>query len=304
MEVYQLRAFVEVAADMHVGRAAARLHMAQPTLSRQIAALERDLGVPLFSRARRRIALTPAGEIFLGKAREILGQLDVAAEDARRAARGEIGTLRLGFVQSATYAAVPRLVGRFRAVCPEVRLEAGFMTTMRQIPALQAGLLDVGLLRPQQPANAYSGLHTRVISRDAMVAVLPARHPLAVKRRISLAELAGEAFVVYHREEGSTGYEAIIDHCRGAGFTPRIVQEAGDAQTIVALVGANLGVSLMLGPTPNVDPGLVTYRPLSDRIPTWDMALAWSVDNRSATLERFLAIATELTAGGAQVGSS
>ena len=294
MEIEQLRSFVAVADEMHVGRAAERLHLAQPTLSRQVAALEREIGVQLFSRARRRLRLTSAGEVFLLSARDLLRRADLATQEAQRAARGEVGVLRMAFVQSATYETFPRLAGAFRSACPDVRLEASFMTTLQQIPALHSGTLDVGLLRPQQPAIADTRLQTRVVSKDHLVAVLPRSHRLAERTHVQLADLADDAFVLYPNERGATGHDAIIDACVQAGFTPRIVQEAQDAQTIGALVAANLGVSLLLTPTPPIDPGLVVYRPLADPVPSWDMALAWSAENGSAVLARFLAVATDL----------
>jgi DNA-binding transcriptional LysR family regulator len=294
VEIEQLRLFVVVAGEMHVGRAAQRLHLAQPTLSRQIAALERDLGVELFSRARRRLRLTTAGEVFLEHARALLQHADLATREAQRASRGEIGTLRMGFVQSATYGTFPRLASAFRSACPDVRLEATSMTTLQQLPALHSGALDVGLLRPQQPAIVDTSVCTRVVSRDRLVAVLPQSHPLASGRRVELAALAGDAFVLYPNERGATGHGIIVDACVRAGFSPHTVQEARDAQTVVALVAAGLGVSLLLTPTPPIDPALVVYRPLADPMPTWDMALAWSADNTSTVLARFLAVAADV----------
>ncbi|HEY8456757.1 MAG TPA: LysR family transcriptional regulator [Actinopolymorphaceae bacterium] len=294
MELDQLRAFLAVADGMHMGRAAKRLHLAQPTLSRQIAALERELGVRLFSRARRRLSLTSAGQVFLDEAREILRRVDNARRDAVRAARGEIGTLRLGFVQSATYEVMPRLVRRFRTECPDVHLEISFMTTLQQLEALQSGALDAGLLRPQQPAGTpidRLGLEVVVLERNSMVVALPAAHPLAARDEVALADLADQPFVLYTKEPGSTGYDLILDHCRRAGFTPDVVQHAKDAPTIVALVAAGLGVSLLIGPPPPIDPALVVYRPPRDALPTWDLGLAWAPENPSAALTRFLAIA-------------
>lgn len=296
MELYQLRAFAAVAEDLHVGRAASRLHLAQPTLSRQIAALERDLGVELFSRTRRRLQLTTAGEVFLTHTREILHRSDTARMDARRAARGELGTLRIGFVQSATYDVLPRLVGRFRSAFPDVRVDASFMTTLEQLPALRNGQLDVGLLRPQQPVDTtgsfgIAGLELRVLGYDPMLAALPASHPLAGASEVALSALADYPFVLYTKETGSTGYDLILDACQQAGFTPDIVQHAMDAPTIVSLVAAGLGVSVLISPTPPIDPALVVYKPLSDDLPTWEMALAWSPENPSAALARFRRLA-------------
>jgi DNA-binding transcriptional LysR family regulator len=302
MELYQLRSFAAVAEDLHVGRAAARLHLAQPTLSRQIASLERDLGVELFTRAHRRMRLTTAGEVFLAHAREILRRSDSARRDARRAAQGELGTLRLGFVQSATYDQLPRLVRRFRSAFPDVHVEATFMTTLQQIVALRNGQLDAGLLRPQQPADTtgtagIAGLELLSLAHDPMVAVVPAGHRLARNGNgspaISLAALADESFVLYTKESRSTGYDLILDACRQAGFTPNVVQHAMDAPTIVAMVAAGLGVSVLISPAPPIDPALVSYRPLRDELPTWELALAWMPGNPSAALARFRQLAAE-----------
>lgn len=270
----------------HVGRAATRLHLTQPTLSRQIAALERSLGVPLFDRTRRQLALTPAGEVFLAGARELVRRADELAAAAQRAHRGELGVLRVGFVQSATFAALPRLLSAFRAATPAVRVEVMAMTTLRQLDALADDRLDAGLLRP--PVNAPD-LRLRTLSRDALYAALPGGHPLARRRRVSLSDLRDESFILYERESGPSVHDTIVGHCRAAGFSPRIVQEAVDVQTIVALVAAHLGVSLLIAPTPHTDEAAVVYRPLAEDLPRWEMALAWSVHNTSPVLARLLA---------------
>lgn len=285
MELRQARAFVTTAEEGHVGRAALRLHITQPTLSRQIAALERSLGVPLFDRTRRQLALTPAGEVFLAGARELVRRADELAAAAQRAHRGELGVLRVGFVQSATFDALPRLLSTFRAAQPSVRVEVEAMTTLRQLDALADDRIDAGLLRP--PVNAPD-LRLRTLSHDALCAALPGGHRLASRRRVSLSDLADEDFVFYEREAGPAVHDTIVSHCRAVGFTPRIVQEAIDVQTIVALVAAKLGVSLLIAPTPHTDESAVVYRPLTDRLPTWEMALAWSVHNHSPVLARLL----------------
>jgi DNA-binding transcriptional LysR family regulator len=289
VELRHLRSFVVTADELHVGRAAARLHLTQPSLSRQIAALERDVGVPLFTRIRRRFGLTPAGEIFLTAARDIVRRADEAARDAQRAHRGELGTLRLRFVQSATFEALPRLLAAFRAAHPEVILDVETMTTIRQLAALRAGHIDVGLLRP--PISEPT-LTTRVISRDPLVAALPAGHSLTRRRRLALADLADEPFVLYTRASGPSVHDVIIGHCVAAGFSPRIVQEAADVQTIVSLVAAGLGVSLLIAPTPPTAEQAVAYRPLSDDLPPWELALAWPTENQTPVLARFLELAT------------
>jgi DNA-binding transcriptional LysR family regulator len=294
----QLHALLTVADELHVGRAAERLGVTQPALSRQIAAIEKDLGVPIFSRAGRRFVLTPAGEIVVAGAREILHRGDEVVGEARRVHAGEAGSLRLGFVQSATYEAVPRLVSAFRGAYPDVVVRARAMTTLEQGDALLSGHLDVGLLRP---VPTLHGLTTRVISRDALVAVLPATHRLAALQRVPLAALADEPFVFFIRDSGPVLHDTIIGYCRAAGFNPRIVQEA-QVPTIPALVAASLGVSLLISPVPPYDPGRVVYRSIEDDLPLWEMALAWSPSNRSPTLARFLAAAG--SAGPAMNGTA
>ena len=264
--------------------------MGQPTLSRQIVALERAVGVPLFTRVRRRFALTPAGEVFRDGAHEIVRRSDELERQVQQAHRGELGTLRIGFVQSATFEALPRLVRAFRVSNPNVELDARAMTTLEQVAALDDGRIDAGLLR--QPINDPM-LGTRVISTDPLVAALPAGHRLARKRSIPLAALADESFILYKRVEGPTVQDRIIGYCMSAGFTPRIVQEAIDVQTMVALVAAGLGVSLLIAPTPPTDAAVV-YRPLAEDFPPWEMALAWSVNNKSPALARFLHIANDV----------
>ncbi|MFB9237682.1 LysR family transcriptional regulator [Plantactinospora siamensis] len=290
----QLRALLMVADELHVGRAAERLGVTQPALSRQIAAIEKDLGMPLFSRVRRRFALTPAGEIVVAGARELLRRGDEVIREASRAHAGEVGSLRLGFVQSATYEVIPRLVSAFRAAHPDVVVNARAMTTLEQTEALRTGHLDAGLLRP---VAALPGLTTRVISRDPLVVALPATHRLAGQEQVPLAALADEPFLLYFRDSGPIVHDTIIGCCLAAGFSPRIVQEA-QLQTIPALVAAGLGISLLISPTPPHDPSQVVYRPIRDDLPLWDMALAWSAGNPSPTLARFLAVAQELSAPG------
>ena len=286
MELRQAHAFVTIVDEGHVGRAAQRLHVTQPTLSRQVAALERSLGVPLFDRSRRSLSLTPAGEAFASGARDLVRRADEVVATARRAHRGELGVLRIGFVQSATFEALPGLLGPFRTAWPSVRIEVTAMTTLRQLAALADDALDVGLLRP--PSVREPWLASRTLSHDPLLVALPGGHRLASRARVSLAELAEEPFVLYGRDSGPAVHDRIVGFCRDAGFSPRVVQEAVDVQTIVALVAAGLGVSLLIAPTPRTDESSVVYRPLVEELPPWEMSLAWSRENQSPVLARLL----------------
>jgi len=282
MELRQAHAFVTIVDEGHVGRAAERLHVTQPTLSRQIAALERAVGVPLFDRSRRSLALTPAGSVFAEGARDLVRRASALVESAQQAHRGELGVLRIGFVQSATFAALPSMVRAFRAAWPSVRVEVTAMTTLRQVAALADDSLDVGLLRPPVRGD----LSLRTLSRDPLVVALPGGHRLSRRRQVSLADLADESFVLYGRSSGPAVHDTIVGFCRDAGFSPRIVQEAVDVQTIVALVAANIGVSLLIAPTPRTES--VVFLPLAEDLPPWEMALAWSPGNQSPVLARLL----------------
>jgi DNA-binding transcriptional LysR family regulator len=165
------------------------------------------------------------------------------------------------------------------------------MTTLTQRAALRDGRIDAGLLRP---IAELAGLATRTISSDPLVAALPAGHPLADLTEVPLAALAGDPFVFYTRAASPSVHDAIVGHCVAAGFSPRIVQHAADVQTIVSLVAANMGVSLLIAPTPQSDGRTVVYRPLTDDLPDWELALAWSERNRSPVLMRLLETAVEL----------
>jgi DNA-binding transcriptional LysR family regulator len=290
----QLRALLTVADELHVGRAAERLGVTQPALSRQIAAIEKDIGVPIFARVGRRIVLTAAGETVVAGARDILRRGEEVIRDAHRVHAGKAGTLRLGFVQSATYDMVPRLVGAFRAAYPDVAVRARAMTTLEQSEALRGGHLDAGLLRP---VGALPGLSSKEVSRDPLVVALPADHRLAALERVDLAALADEPFLEFDRNSAPAVHDRILGCCLAAGFSPRVVQEA-QVQTIPALVAAGLGISLMIAPAPPYDPGRVVYRPIGDDLPPWEMALAWSAANRSPALARFLEVAADHLSGG------
>jgi DNA-binding transcriptional LysR family regulator len=291
MDLRLLRSFVVVADELHVHRAAAILHVAQPTLSRQVAALERSVGTALFTRDRRRMALTPAGELLRRGAVDLLQRSDELARDVERAGRGETGTLRLGFVQSATFEALPTLVRAFRAAYMDVVIDATTMTSLGQQDALASGQLDVGLLRPQDPP---AGVSCRVISRDPLLAVLPSDHDLAAGGQLALRDLADEPFVFYSRPEGPAVHDAIVACCRSAGFEPRVVQAARDVQTLAALVASGLGVSLVIAPPPPDHGGRVVYRHLDDDTPTWDLAIAWPDGNAAPALRNLLELAADI----------
>lgn len=261
MELRQLRYFVAVGEELHFRRAAARLHMSQPPLSQQIAALETELGCRLLERTRRRVQLTPAGEAFLRDARATLAELDVAAATARAIAAGQTGRLRIAFVGSALLSIVPAAVQRFRRARPEVEIELRERSTVEQLRALRAGLIDVGLVRP--PIETDPDLDTRVVVRERTVAALPAGHPLAAMRRVPLRRLAGEPLVLFPRSQAPGFHDLLIGRMAATGITPQVAQYAPEMVTIIGLVAAGIGVSPVPASLGHLALHGITYRPLT-----------------------------------------
>lgn len=245
MELRHLRYFIAVAEELHFGRAAVQLGISQPPLSQQIQALEEELGARLFERTNRRVALSEVGRLFLPEARQVLAQLDKAVDVARRAQRGEVGELKVGFTSSAPFTStIPRAIQAFRLACPAVHLDLCELSSRGVAEAVAEGRLQVGMLRPLEEMPA--GLEALELFVEELVVVLPAGHPLAGREAgISLGELAGEAFVFFPRSFGTGLYDQLLDLARAAGFTPRIVQEASEAMTLIGLVATGLGVTVL-----------------------------------------------------------
>ena len=267
MELRQLRYFIAVAEELHFRRAAERLHISQPPLSQQIRALEQELGFVLLTRTRRRVELTPAGAAFLRDARTLLAELEGAVATARRIDAGETGRLRINFVGSALFSIVPGTVERFRRSRPGVALELHERATVDQLRAVRAGLADVGLVRP--PIDDDAGLRVQTVLRERTTAALPAGHPLAALTRVPLRRLAAEPLVLFPRDQAPGFHDLLIDALAGAGARvggvggPRIIQYAPEMLTIIGLVAAGTGVSLVPESVKRLALEGVTYRPVS-----------------------------------------
>ncbi|MDQ1105677.1 LysR substrate-binding domain-containing protein [Nocardioides zeae] len=275
MELRHLRYFVAVAEECHFGRAAERLHIAQPPLSQQIKQLEAHLGVTLLTRSTRRVELTAAGAAYLDHARAILASVDRAADDARRVADGCVGRVAIGFTGSATYELLPRLARVLRAELPDVEVELhGEILTPGQVARLHDGSLDVGVLRPPVEDDA---LDVHLLRREPLVAVLPDAHPLVAAPGISavrLADLAGESFVTYPSGHRSVVHEAVLAACRAAGFEPQPVAEVAETSTLVSFVAAGLGVALVPESVQHLRITGAAYRPLAGTAPSVDLGVA------------------------------
>ncbi len=288
MELRHLRYFVAVAEELHFGRAATRLRIAQPPLSRQIRDLEREIGTPLFDRTARGVDLTPAGTAFLPEARLTLAQAERAQRTAQRAARGETGRLRVGFVEAATHSGIlPSVLGFFRMHLPSIGLSLFEMEAMQQSVALRDGRVDLGLLH-SPPLDADRWLRVESVHTDPLNLAVPRGHRLAGRARFMLADLADESFVLFPRDVAPSIYDSIIARCRGAGFSPRVMQEAAGWHTLVSLVGAGVGVAFIPKSLRQFKQQGVAYRSVQDLEVDVELFAVWKRGDRSPVRERFV----------------
>lgn len=290
MELRRLRYFVAVAEELHFGRAARRLHISQPPLSQQIQALEAELGAELFERSGHRISLTGAGRELLPRARAVLAQAEAARTAVQRIGRGESGVLQLGFTGSLPLTPVmPRVLHDFRLAYPGVQLQLRELSTHEQIERLADESLDVGYFRPTRH-DKLALLETRVVLRDALLLALHADNPLARRKRLPLAALAQEPFILYSRSVSTGLHDQILALCLKAGFQPRVVQEVHEMPTIIGLVAAGVGLALVAGSMQRIQVPGVVFRPLAESA-TADILLAWKRGASAPALRNFLDIA-------------
>ncbi len=292
VELRHLRYYVAVAELRHFGRAAERLHMAQPPLSQQIRQLETELGVQLLERTTRRVDLTDAGVAFLQRAREVLAAVDVASAEAQRIGAGLEGRLVVGCVGSATYSLLPSLARTLREELPAVDFSfRGEMLVPEQAQALLDGHIDLALLRP--PVD-HPDLVLGTLRRERFIVALPEGHRLAKRKRLRLADLRDEDFIVHPAHGRSVMSGAVLAMCREAGFEPRVRQEVGETSTLVTFVAAGLGVALVPEPVQALGVAGTTYRPLVGAGQV-ELAAATRAGDSSAVLARALDILTALT---------
>jgi DNA-binding transcriptional LysR family regulator len=285
MELRHLRSFVAVAEELHFGRAAERLHIAQSPLSQQIQRLERQIGATLFDRNRRKVELTEAGHAMLSHAREALAQADLAETAARAAASGRAGTLRVGFLGSAALALLPRIVPPWRKEAFDVRLELIEGSSGEHIAAVLAQRLDVAFVRPPLAAT---GLIVHPVWQEPVVAALPAASELARRDRLRLADLAAQPFVLFPRDSAPAFHDELTGACGRVGFTPTVAYECSAMPTVVGLVAAGLGVSLVPRSISCIAVDGVVYRELADASPTARIAMVMSAANDRPVVRHFI----------------
>jgi DNA-binding transcriptional LysR family regulator len=287
MELRHLKYFIAVAEELHFARAAGRLHIAQPSLSKQIKQLEQELGFPLFYRTKQRVELLDAGHVFLYEAHRILRQAENAVESARRTHTGQSGRLLIGFSASATLEVLPKVLRKYLELYPNVTVELSEMTTIRATELVLDSPLSVGLLRSPSLLNKEL-FSIETILREPFVVAVPDSHPAAKQDSVRIKTLAGEPFIVPPRQPGWDYADAIFQILRENAVEPRIVQEARQALAVVSLVAGGLGVALVPASFSNVRLPGVTYRPIKGRSLTTDLAMVWKRNSRASTLRVFL----------------
>ncbi|CAB3660773.1 MULTISPECIES: LysR family transcriptional regulator [Achromobacter] len=284
MELRHLRYFTAVAEELHFTRAAARLGIGQPPLSQQIQQLEREIGTPLFLRLPRGIALTEAGAQFLDDARAILASADRAIDMARRLGRGERGAITVGFTASAVFHPyLPRAIRAYRDRYPDVRITLTESNTISLLRGLRAGEVDVAFVRPPYVLDAE--FESERVLDEPMLIALPPGHPLSRKRAVPIAELADEDFVLYPRPIGAGLYDAIQSACQRAGFAPRVIQEAPQMASIVSLVAAGVGISIVPAAMRHMGAQGIEYRPIKGDAPHALLDMAYRRHDRSVAAE-------------------
>jgi DNA-binding transcriptional LysR family regulator len=291
IELRLWRQFIAVAEELHFGRAALRLHMTQPPLTQAIALLERNLGVRLFDRTRRSVQLTAAGVALLPEARDLLARALALPGQARAAAAGEMGRLRLAFVSTVGFGLLPQWVQAFRRQYPGVQLELLESTGDVQLQAFERGDIDAGFML-HSPGFAPPGFERCLIAREPLVLALPEAHALAAVLAPALADVLAEPLVIFPRRIVPSLYDAIFGLYHAGGRSPQVAQEAIQMQTIVNLVSAGLGLAWVPESVRQFQRPGVVYRRVAAKkgraMPDCETSLVWHADTRSPSVLRFV----------------
>lgn len=283
----RLSCFVAVAEELHFGRAAERLHMTQPPLSRQIQQLENELGVQLIDRTTRTVTLTPAGVAFLPDARRILQLAEGAAQTVKRIPAGDLGTVVVGFTAASAHAVLPRLLESARATLPDVKLDLREMVTAAQIEGLMTGELDLGMARPPLKRP---GLVSRPLLHEQLIAALPEAHPMAsLGRQLTLNDLDGQDVIMYSPVQARYFNELLISTFTIAGATPRYVQYVTQVHTMLVLVRSGIGIALVPASAATLHPEGVVFRSIGAfRERPVELDAVWRGDSSNPALLRLL----------------
>jgi len=287
MELRHLKSFLVLAEELHFGRAAKRLHIAQPPLSIQIMQLEHELQVKLFDRNNRKVTLTNSGLVFVREVRQILDTIEKSVMEVQRAESGEVGQLRLGVVSSALYTLLPRAMGRFRNCFPHVEVVVQELPSAEQIRALLADQLDVGILYHQtQSPHAIS---LRPVLTSPMVLALPALHPLAHQKKMNLDDIIRYRLIVPSCTHEPLLHEMVITICRNHGVSPTMLQEANNLYAMLGMVASSFGIAVVPGFTKKLRQHGILFRDIGQKTQSISLMLATHIRQRpSLIVNRFL----------------
>ncbi len=288
MELRHLRYFIAVAEELHFGRAAKRLHIAQPPLSQQIRQLEEEMEVQLFARTSRSVKLTPEGELFLVETRRLLAGLERAVDKARDMALGKQGSLAVGFMGPAALSLLPEALRVFRRDNPDVRLDLNTAASRDQLSMLRTGRMDVAFVHARE--SDVEEFPSRLFLRESYVLAVPAGHRLANYATVSIDELQGEPMIFYPRHLMPHLFDNFIGCFNRAGFSPNIVQESNSEQSTIALVSAGLGCSMVPESSRQGHGQGVNYIPVREPLPPWEITMVWNPENEGPLLDRFFEV--------------
>lgn len=295
IELRQLRYFVTVAEESGFGRAAMRLHVASQALSKHITRLEQNLETELFRRSKTGVELTEPGKVLLAEGRRVLAEADHATTAVAQAAHGELGTLRIGFVSTAALDIMPRIILALHRSWPNLSVELEESTTGPQLDAVKAGKLDAGIVREVTSAR---GLHVRPILKERLVVAVHKSHQFAKRNTIRLRELGDERFVVFPRREVSLVYDHIAALCHQAGFHLEPTQEASEFPTLLSLVAANMGITIVPDSLRALRLPDLRYLPIDDKEASSTVSVVCRPDRESnPTLTKFLDTASNVALG-------
>jgi DNA-binding transcriptional LysR family regulator len=297
MKLRQLQFFSAVAAELSFSRAAIKLHVAQPSLSIQIKALEDEVGARLFERDKRHVSLTPAGRRFQSRVATILTLAEAAKSEARSTDGGRIGTINLGYTALSMFStALPHSIRRFQQEHPHVQVALRELTSLEQLHELRERTLDVGVLR-KVDVSAAKGIQIVEWYRTPLVAAMPADHPRAQSRSLSLTDLKDEAFVMYPRHAGTGIYWQVLQLCTTAGFRPRVVREVLESSTIIGLVAAGVGIAVVPVDMNCIRFSGVVYKRLADAGAYTTLHLAQRGSDRSEHLRSLYKVLMQYARG-------
>ncbi len=293
LDLVQLNSFITVAEELHFGRAAERLCMTQAPLSRQIQLLEQALGVKLFERTSRAVHLTAAGHVFLTDARLLLTLAKQAATSAQRTSKGKTGRVTIGFTSVMGFELVPNLIASAQRALPDIDIVLKEMVTVAQLEALEKHAIDLGFIRPLASRQA---LKYQTVIREPLMVVLPVDHPLAARSHVELKDMNGVPFVMHSPDQGKYFYSLIAGLFASSGVTPKFIQHLDNVHTVVGLVRAGVGISIVPASAEQLHFDKVVFRPMLQCDVTAESRMAWRADHHNPALTTFLGFASDFFA--------